>query len=83
MLKAKEWDILYKKSFREGFKTQLIYEIRGLTGQQIIWSDKEDKPWFTCQFFTSHVSPEDVLRSLELLGIDQDGAHFAVDQMFM
>ena len=44
MLKAKEWDLLYKKSFREGFKTQLIHEIRGLTGQQIIGSDKEDKP---------------------------------------
>ena len=82
MLRGKGWDKIYKNSIRKGFKWQLILEIQGLTGHRLLWSSDKDKPWFTCDYFTSHVYPEDVLRCLDLVGIDRDLAHLAVDQMF-
>ena len=82
MVRAKRWDKIHQKSIGEGFKSQLIFEIKGLTGHRIIWSSDEDKPWFACKYFTSHIYPEDVFRCLDLVGIDQDLAHLAVDQLF-
>ena len=82
MLRGKGWDTLYKNTIREGFKRQLEYEIQGLTGHQIKWSSDKDKPWFSCDYFASHAYPEDVLRCLDLVGIDRDLAHLAVDQVF-
>jgi hypothetical protein len=72
----------HKNSIREGFKWQLIHEIQGLTGNRLLWSSDKDKPWFTCTYFTSHAYPEDVLRCLDIVGIDRDLAHLAVDQVF-
>ena len=86
MLKAKGWDKIYRNEIREGFKLRLRYEIRGLTLNRLRWgSDKDepkDKPWFTCEGFTSHFYSEDVLRCLDLVGIDPGRAHLAVDKVF-
>ena len=82
MVRAKGWDKTHQKTIRKGFQWQLKNEIQGLTGNQIIWSSDKDKPWVTCQYFTSHAYPEDVLRCLDLVGIDRDLAHLAVDQVF-
>lgn len=82
MLKAKGWDKIYKKEIREGFKSRLWYEIRGLTGNELMWGNDKDQPWLTCRSFASHIYPEDVLRCLDLVGIDPDLAHSAVDKVF-
>ena len=82
MVRAKGWDKLYKNTIREGFQRQLKSEMLAYTGNRILWSSNKDKPWFTCKFFASHAYPEDVLRCLDLIGIDRDLAHLAVDQMF-
>ena len=82
MVRAKGWDKIHKNSIREGFQWQLKHEIQGLTGHLILWSSDKDKPWFTCQYFTSHVYRENVLRCLDLVGIDRDLAYMAVDQVF-
>jgi hypothetical protein len=82
MLREKGWDKLYKNNIREGFKSQLRFEIKDLTGHTIIWSGEKGKTWFTCTSFTSYAYPEDVLRSLDLVGIDRDIAQSAVDQVF-
>ena len=82
MARAKGWDRIYKNQIREGFQWQLKYEIEGRTGHQLIWSSDKDKPWFSCDYFASHAYPEDVLRCLDLVGIDRDLAHLAVDQVF-
>ena len=47
-----------------------------------MWGSDEGKPWFTCKRFTSHIYSEDVLRCLDLVGIDPGLAHSAVDQVF-
>jgi hypothetical protein len=82
MFRGKGWDKIYKNSIREGFKWQLKFEIQGLTNNRLLWSSNKDKPWFACRYFTSRIYPEDVLRCLDLVGIDRDLAHLAVDQMF-
>ncbi len=82
MLREKGWDKLYKNKIREGFKSQLSFEIQGLAGHRIMWSSDKDKPWFACRYFISHICPEDVLRCLDLVGIDRDLAQSAVDQIF-
>ena len=70
---------MYKNSLREAFKWQLQFE---LTGNRLLWSSDKEKPWFSCGFFDSRIDPKDVLRCLNLVGIDPDLAHLAVDQMF-
>ena len=82
MVKGKGWDKIYKNNIREGFKRQLRFEIQGLTGHRLLWSSDEGKPWFTPKTFTPRIYPEDVLRCLDLVGVDRDLAHLAVDQMF-
>ena len=82
MLRGKGWDKIYKSNIREGFKWQLEFEIAGLTNTRLIWSSDKDKPWFTHTTFTPRIYPEDVLRCLDLVGVDRDLAHLAVDQMF-
>jgi hypothetical protein len=82
MLRAKGWDKLYKNTIREGFQWQLQSEMRAYAGNRVLWSSDKDKPWFTCEFFASHAYPEDVFRCLDMVGIDRDLAHLAVDQMF-
>ena len=79
---TKGWDKMYRDNIREGFKSQLIFEIKGLTGHRIIWSNDRDKPWFTCRSFPLRACPEDVLRCLDLVGIDRDLVHLAGDQVF-
>ena len=88
MLRSKKWDRIYKNQMRKGFKEDLWYKVRGLTTKKFVWgshkewgSDK-DKPWFTCDDFTSHIYPQDVLRCMDLVGIDQDLAQSAIDDMF-
>jgi hypothetical protein len=82
MFRGKGWDKIHKNTVREGFKWQLKHEIVTFTGNRLLWSSDKDKPWFTCRYFASHAYPEDVLRCLDLVGVDQDLAHLAVDQMF-
>lgn len=87
MLKAKGrgangWGKIYKTRIRAGFKRQLESELRGYTFKKFIWGRDKDKPWFTCEGFTSHIYSQDVLRCLDLVGIDQGFAQSAVDQMF-
>ena len=82
ILRGKGWDKIHKNQIREGFKWQLIHEIQGLTNTRLIWSSDKDKPWFTHTTFIPRIYPEDVLRCLDLVGIDRDLAHLAVDQMF-
>ena len=82
MLRAKGWGKIYRNEMRKGFKFRLRFEIRGLAANKLMWGGDEGKPWFTCQFFTSHVHPEHVLRCLDLVGIDIGLAHSAVDQVF-
>ena len=82
MLKAKGWDKIYRNEIREGFKLQLRFEIRGATGIKLMWGSDKDKPWFTCEGFASHIYPEDVLRCLDLVGIDPGPAQLAVDKVF-
>ena len=98
MVKAKGWGEIYKNKIREGFKLQLWFEIGGLTGNRLMWgSDKDqpkgkfedqskeefkEKPWFTRKNFASHLYGEDVLRCLDLVGIDPALAQLAVDQVF-
>ena len=40
------------------------------------------RPWFTRKGFTRRIYPENVLRCLDLIGIDQTLARWAVDEMF-
>ncbi len=94
MLRAKSWGKIYRKEIREGFKLQLRFEIRGLTGNRLMWgSDKDqskekledqfkEKPWLTRRGFASHVYPEDLLRCLDLVGIDPGRARSAVEKVF-
>ena len=82
MFRGKGWDRIHKSSIREGFKWQLKWEIDGLTGNRLLWRSDKDRPWFACTYFTSRIYPEDVLRCLDLVGVDRDLAHLAVDQMF-
>ena len=79
MLQAKGWNKMYRNEIREGFKSQL--RVEGVANR-ILWSSDKDKPWFTRKYLTSHVYPKDVLRCLDLVGIDPDLAHSAVDQVF-
>ena len=78
MLRVKDWGKIYRNEIREGFKLRLRFEIDGLTGNQLMWDSDEGKPWLTC----AHIYPEDVLRCLDLIGIDPGLAHSAVDQVF-
>ena len=82
MLQAKGWGKIYRKEIREGFKLQLRFEIRGLTGNRVMWGSDKDKPWLTREGFASHIYPEDLLRCLHLVGIDPGRAHSAVDKVF-
>ena len=82
MLRVKDWGKIYRNEIREGFQDRLSFEIHGLTGNRLMWGSDKGKPWFTCQFFASHIYPEDVLRRLDLIGIDPGLAHLAVDQVF-
>ena len=82
MLRAKGWDKMYRDNIVDGLKSQLKFEIYDLTTHLILWSSDKDKPWFTCRNFSSRVYPKDVLRCLDLVGIDQDLAYMAVDQVF-
>ena len=86
MLRAKGWGRAYRNKIREGFKFRLSFEIGGLTGKRLIWGTDtgqlEEKPWFTCEGFASHIYPEDVLRCLDLVGIDPGRAQSAVNQAF-
>ena len=84
MLQAKGWNKMYRNEIREGFKSQLVLEIYGHMGvaNRILWSSDKDKPWFTRKYLTSRVYPKDVLRCLDLVGIDPDLAHSAVNQVF-
>ena len=82
MVKAKGWGKVYRKEIREGFKLQLRFEIRGLTGNRLMWGSDNDKPWLTCEDFTSHIYSEDIVRCLAFVGIDRGLADSAVDQVF-
>ena len=82
MLRAKGWDNMYRNELRKWFKFQLSFEIRGVTLNKLVWGSDREKPSFTCQGFTSHISPEDLLRCFDLVGIDPDLARSAVDQVF-
>jgi hypothetical protein len=82
MLQEKGWDKMYQNSIREGFKSKLKFETKGLTNRVLIWGNDGNKPWFTCRNFPSHICPENVLRCLDLIGIDQNFAQSAVDQVF-
>ena len=82
MVKSKGWGKTYRKELREGFKLQLRFEIHGLTGNRLMWGNDKDKPWLTCQYFASHIYAEDVLRCLDLVGVDPALAHSAVDKVF-
>ena len=79
---TKGWDKMYRDNIVDGLKSKLKFEIKSLTTHLILWSSDKDKPWVTCQYFTSHAYPEDVFRCLDLVGIDRDLAHLAVDQVF-
>ena len=94
MLRSKNWGRVYGNKIRKGFKFRLSFEIGGLTGNRLMWGTDKDqpkeeledqfkeKPWFTCEGFTSHIYAEDVLRCLDLVGIDPGLAQLAVDQVF-
>ena len=84
MFRRKGWDKIYKNTIREAFKWQLKHEILAFAGNRIIWCKPciIDDAWFTCRYFALHAYPEDVFRCLDMVGIDRDLAHLAVDQMF-
>ena len=82
MLRAKDWGKIYRNEMRKGFKSHLRLQIDGLTVKELMWGSDEGKPWFTCKRFTSHIYSENVLRCLDLIGIDPGLAHLAVDQVF-
>ena len=82
MLRAKGWGKIYRNEMREGFQFRLSFEMRGLTVNRLMWGSDKGKPWLTCKGFTSHIYSEDVLRCLDLIGIDPGLAHSAVDQVF-
>ena len=82
MVKAKGWGEIYRKELREGFKWQLRFEIHGLTNHRLLWGSGKDKPWLTREDFASHICAEDILRCLDLVGVDPALAHLAVDKVF-
>ena len=82
MLRAKDWGQVYRKEIREGFRDRLRREIRGISGNRLVWGSDDEKSWFSCRSFTRHIYPEDVLRCLDLIGIDPGRAQWAVDKVF-
>ena len=82
MLRSKGWGEIYKNNMRKGLKSQLRAEINVYTGRRLMWGRDQEKPWFTVKGFTSHIYPKDVLRCLELVGIDPPLADSAVEQVF-
>ncbi len=82
MVKAKGWGKIYRKEIREGFKLQLWCDIRGFTGTRLMWGSDKDRPWLTRKNIASHIYAEDVLRCLDLVGVDPALAHSAVDKVF-
>lgn len=82
MVKAKGWGEIYRNEMREKFKLQLRFEIHGLTGHRLLWGSDKDKPWLTREGFASHIYPKNVLRCLDLVGVDPALAHSAVDKVF-
>ena len=67
---------------RKGFHDRLSLDIGSFTVKKLVWGSDEEKSWFTCKGFTRHIYPDDVLRCLDLVGIDRGLAQFAVDQVF-
>ena len=67
---------------REEFKWALKFQINVSSVVKFIGDSDNGKPWFTCVGFTSHIYPQDVLKCLNLVGIDQGLAQSAVDDMF-
>ena len=82
MLRAKGWGKIYGNDMREGFQSQLRSDLSPLTAKEFMWGSDKEKPWFTCVGFTSHIYSEDILRCLDLVGVDPGLAHAAVDQVF-
>lgn len=82
MLRAKDWGWVYRKEIRKGFRSRLRSEIRGISANQLLWGSDNERPWLTCQCFVRRVYPEDVLRCLDLIGIDPDRAQWAADKVF-
>jgi hypothetical protein len=79
MFQSKGWDKKYQDELREGFMCKIIFDF---TSNRLLWGSNEERPWFTCEGFIRHIYPEDVLRCLDLVGIDQTLARWAVDEVF-
>ena len=94
MLRSKGWGKAYQDELRKGFRRILRFEIDNLKidslkidslrDHRLLWgSDTEkERQWFMCEGLTLHTYPEDVIRCLDLIGIDKTLARWAVDEMF-
>jgi hypothetical protein len=82
LFRSKGWDKAYQNDLRLGFMCQIIFTVDRFPGNRLLWGSNEERPWFTREDFTRHIHPEDVLRCLDLIGIDPSRAHLAVDAMF-
>jgi hypothetical protein len=84
VLRLEGWNKKHQNDLRENFKLKLTLEIGPFAVKTFLWSSDTDKkrPWFMLRGFTQHIYPEDVLRCLDLVGIDQTLARWAVDEVF-
>ena len=84
MLKMKGWNKEHRDQLQQSFRSTLGTEVcGGVTIKKVMWgSGTDNEKWFTCQGFASHIYPENVLRCLDLIGIDSGRAHLAVDEVF-
>ena len=82
MFRSKGWDKKYQDELRMGFRGEIIFGIDRVTGNRLLWGSNEERPWFTREGFTRHIYPKDLLRCLDLIGIDQTLARWGVDKVF-
>lgn len=84
VLRLEGWDKKHQNDLRENFKFKLTLEIGPFAVKTLLWSSdtEKERPWFMCEGFSQHFYSEDVIRCLDLVGIDQTLARWAVDEMF-
>jgi hypothetical protein len=82
MLQSKDWGKIYGNDMRKGFYFRLRHDIGVFTMKKFVWGSDKEKPWFTCVGFPSHFYSEDILRCLDLVGVDPGLAQSAVEKVF-
>ena len=79
MFRSKGWDKKYQNKLRSAFRSTIIFDF---TSNRLLWGSNNMRPWFTRKGFTRRIYSEDLLRCLDLIGIDQTLARWGVDEMF-